>query len=219
VEKPLHFSCKSGEQACGQPGYVSVDIHIPPLVITMLRVVFGFLPFLKPENPRKIADKFSPKKLVEKVKQKYRDLPRQGAGGRTEGQHWRDKMNESAQWYELRADMLWGRPSLRERHRSAWLYATAGELYDLAELKDKASLMFQFAAHGFREVDSLSQSINYFKRSAGLASPEWANRCYTRAYGIAQITGDRQAAEECKRQIENLSPPLLSTKAPPEISN
>jgi len=72
-----------------------------------------------------------------------------------------------------------------------------------------------FAAHGFREVDRLSQSINYFRKSAELTSkPEWKNRCYTRAYGIAQITGDKQTAENCRKQIQNFSSPENSAPLP-----
>ena len=192
-----------------------MDISTGTQVIRWLRTIFNCIPPLKPENPRKIESKFSPESLVGKIREKYRHLQQQGAGGRIEGQEWRDKMNQWAQWYELRADILWGRPSPRHRHRSAWLYATAGELYRLADLNERASLIFEFAAHGFREVDRLSQSINYFRKSAELTSkPEWKNRCYTRAYGIAQITGDKQTAENCRKQIQNFSSPENSAPLP-----
>jgi hypothetical protein len=170
-------------------------------VIVWLRRAINILPLFKAENPKELELQYH-SRLLNKVKERYKPLEYLGAPGPNEGKLWREKLQAWAQWYEYRADMLWGRPSPRDRFRSAWLYATAAELYKSAKNLDSAAMSFHYAAHEFRELGSLSQSYKFYMISAELTLDEnFKSRNYNRALGLALSMGDEQLMSDIRRKL------------------
>ena len=126
------------------------------------RNLLKYLPFLAPEDPQVIREKYNTH-LVAKVRKKY-GSPKVDSKGNVPRE---ERMRAWANWYHLRAQILWGRPDPRQRHRSAWLYVTAAQLYEDGKALSQAQDCYHFAAHGFCELDSLAQAFAEVLRAGG----------------------------------------------------
>jgi hypothetical protein len=139
----------------------------------------------------------------------------------------KERFQSQAAWYAYRAQMLWGRPSMRERFRSAWLYVTAARLNELGGNTRTAAQQYHYAANGLREVEAYRASIEHYIASAKLYASlstaddrSWCLRCLYRAFGVAQAAGDLDSAGDIRETIHALPPaqkqfPELSKLRPP----
>lgn len=101
------------------------------------------------------------------------------------------ELRRHADWYFFRAQLLWGQPSVRSHTKAAWFYATAGQLSVLADDIDRASDLYHFAGNAMRLVQLYEHSINAYEKAAHLSpKPEWKQRCYQRALGVASLAGN-----------------------------
>ena len=103
----------------------------------------------------------------------------------------KSELRRHAEWYCFRAQLLWGQPSVRSHTKAAWFYATAGQLSALADDTDRASDLYHFAGNALRLVQLYEHSIKAYEEAAKISSkPEWTQRCYQRALGVARLAGN-----------------------------
>lgn len=168
-----------------------------------VRKLLDFVPTLKPDDPQAIKKKYC-LDLVKKFEDKYQPPPATESPEKTKFCTIQfDVLRDHARWYKFRAQMAWGRPSPRDRFKSAWLYATAGRLSEMARDKAAATDLYHFAANGLREVEAYRASIEYYVKAAKNAEGEWVARCLQRAYGVAQVAGDDVEAENLQKMLRD----------------
>ncbi len=166
-----------------------------------LRKTVDLVPALRAEDPQVIKKKYHID-IIAKLKAKYPDTPAGEADARTKYSVIKNShLKEHARWYKYRAQMLWGKPTQRDRFRSAWLYVTAASLYEQSDDAREASDQYHFAANSFRELEAFRASIDYYIKASELGSGQWVLRCLQRALGVARVAGDEDEENKIRLKI------------------
>lgn len=169
-----------------------------------IRKVIDLIPAFRADDPQTIKKKYY-LDVIRKLKAKYPPAPENEYPDQTKYSILESaELKAHARWYAYRAQMYWGRTDLRDRFRSAWLNATAGSLYELANDANEASNYFHFAANTLREVQSFRASIEFYLKASELASGGWIRRNLERALGVAHYAGDETTEKDIRDKIADL---------------
>ncbi len=121
------------------------------------------------------------------------------------------KLKKVARNYNLKADGLWGSPSISKGYKSAWLYAYSGFLYQLVGEFYKAGKLYHYAGHQFRSYDFQRKSMEFYFKSAGVIKKNnliediannLADRSMRRALGVAISIKDEQDLSELMKNAK-----------------
>lgn len=167
---------------------------------------------LRASSPQQIRLKFYDKKRRKKLEPLIRQLEKmrqEGLDKASLGDREASQVKQLAElgnrfWYQ--GQLLWGRPAPREAFKSAWCYVLAGECFEYAKVSDLAGRMFHWAAHQFRQLDSLGRAREYYLRSteifANLDQCADAVRSLKRAMAISEMIGESGKIVELKKKFE-----------------
>lgn len=168
-----------------------------------IRKLINLIPTFRADDPQAIKKKYF-LDIIAQLKTKYPPAPEGEHPDQTKfSQLASSKLKAHTRWHSYRAQMYWGRADLRDRFRSAWLNATAGAIYELANDAIEASNHFHFAANTLREVQSFRASIEFYEKASNLAEGSWIRRNLERALGVAHYAGDEIAEDRIRKMIAN----------------